>query len=738
MIDCSKELDMLRLYFFGTPVVTFNDQSLGLTRSATQISLFAFLVSHRDRPQSRSVLAAMFWPDLPDARARRNLNNALWELRDALKMAGSTDPYLLSDGQTVQFNSAAPVWLDVAEFETITAVLQQIPKPGGTFDDEITRRLNEAANLYRGDFLEGIYADWCIGLREQFREQYLLILEKLVQAYRAREQYAAALRSAQQLALVEPMHEEAHFQLIQLCALQGRLHEARTCYQRYKTIWRDELKSEPSHRMKALIQQIEYGANSEIDSSADEALARDLLLVIDSFASLRDLPEPRNEEERLWHERTWEQIAEAGERAARAFRARYANSEALRYFTVAADALSSLPDSRERNLRELVVRRERDELLDLSADRKGQAENLERADQLAEKLGEPKLRAELLARRAWLIMREGRYPQAIALLQQMLRLCQAENDEVQEALAYRLLGVAYSEIGDYRAALERHAQALSRDEAAKLNQSIYLDLNNLAEVLTAIGSYSAALSKLERAQTLMPLDATLLARATIAGNIGNLFVKLGRFDMAADQLTEAMNLARRAGDREVECWLGGRLSTLYQRRRETNRALVMAYHYYQVALEINGSLRMTELADLLTSLYCEGTDGKRALEWADRTYELAHTNGYWRYRLRSAMRQSQALLLLSEIECALEGAQRAVAEFEERGQVLEEEPELFYTLAQCAQTANDAQVAATAYARAREALLRQADLVVDADQRQQFLDSRSLHHAILATQITTP
>ena len=490
--------------------------------------------------------------------------------------------------------------------------------------------------------------------------------------------------------------------------------------------------------MKALIQQLENEVNSQIDLPANEALDRDLLLVIDSLASLYDLPEPRNEEERLWHERTWEQIIEAGERAARAFRAQYANSEALRYFTVVADALSSLPDSRERNLRELVVRRERDELLDLSADRKGQAENLERAGQLAEKLGDPKLRGELLARRAWLMMREGRYPQAIALLQQMLRLCQVDNDELQEALAYRLLGIAYSETGDYRAALECHAQALSRDEAAKLNQSIYLDLNNLADVLTATGNYSAALSKLERAQALAPLDATLLVRATIVGNIGNLFVKLGRFVMAADQLTEAMNLARRAGDREVECWLGGRLATLYQWRGETNRALVMAHHYYQVALEINGPLRMTELADLLAGLYCECANGKRALEWADRTYELARTNRYWRYRLRSAMRQSQALLLLSEVERALEGVQRAVAEFEERGQVLEEEPELFYTLAQCAQATNDTQVAATARARAREALLRQADWIVDADQRQRFLDSRSLYYVILAIQIATP
>lgn len=149
---------MLHIRLFGSPVITLSDQPLSLTRSTTQIILFAFLVTHRDRPHSRSVLAAMLWPDLPESRARRNLNNTLWELRNTLKTDTSAN-YLLSDNQTVQFNSDAPFWLDVAEFEKLTSFLHRSLAHNEGMDSEAIDQIEYAVSLYCADFLEGIYAD---------------------------------------------------------------------------------------------------------------------------------------------------------------------------------------------------------------------------------------------------------------------------------------------------------------------------------------------------------------------------------------------------------------------------------------------------------------------------------------------------------------------------------------------------------------------------------------------------
>lgn len=722
---------MLSIRLFGTPAVRFNDQPLQeLTRSPTQISLFAFLVTYRDRPHSRSILAAMFWPDVPESRARRNLNNALWELRRALKISSTaTDGYLLSDSQNIQFNAEAPFWLDVAEFSVAATTRCQNHQPDHNSADEKARQLDSAAQLYRGDFLEGAYADWCLAPREQLREQYLLVLETLTHTYRASGRHEAALRAAQQLAQTEPLREEAHFQIIQLCLLLGKPPEAWAHYHRYESIWRNELMTAPSARMKPLSFQLTSDAQILADPLADEELIQDRLLIIEALASLDDLPQPpESAPEKILRNRLWEQIAEAGERAGRTLRANYNHADALKYFSLAIDALSHLSETGERCQRELAIRCECDELFDLIADRPGQAQNLDRADYLAEKLGAVTAQIDLLARRAWLMTRTACYAEAVALLRQMLQLCRTSNQAgPQEALAHRLLGITFDEMGDFRAAFEHHRQALALDETSANSQGVYLDLNNLATVLTTMGNYSTARCNLERAQTFVTVDTSLLVRAIIMGNIGNLWTKLGCFPVAADKLKEAMRLAQQAGDRETECWLGGRLANLYYKRGEIDRALLMAHHYYQVAMDIEASHRMIELAELLAILYCELKNGKRALAWANTVDNLAHTIKCWRYQMRGAMRQAQAFCLLDEKNKALDFARQAVSEFEQRAQLLEEEPELFYILAQCALPAKKN----VSIGRARSALLRQVNWIENSELRQGFLSNHSLHRALL-------
>ena len=72
-------------------------------------SLLAYMVLHRDQPQSRSRLAGLFWGDRWERKGRSSLSTALWHIRHVLP---GEDP-LLSDLHTVQFDSSVDVWLDV-------------------------------------------------------------------------------------------------------------------------------------------------------------------------------------------------------------------------------------------------------------------------------------------------------------------------------------------------------------------------------------------------------------------------------------------------------------------------------------------------------------------------------------------------------------------------------------------------------------------------------------------------
>ena len=65
-------------------------RELPLPATLKSQSLLAYLVLHRDRPQSRDHLAELFWGDRPEHNARRSLATALWQIRRCLPGATTT------------------------------------------------------------------------------------------------------------------------------------------------------------------------------------------------------------------------------------------------------------------------------------------------------------------------------------------------------------------------------------------------------------------------------------------------------------------------------------------------------------------------------------------------------------------------------------------------------------------------------------------------------------------------
>ena len=93
-----------RLSYNGEPVVSVN--------SAPMQSLLAYLLIHRDTPQTRQHLAYLLWPDSTEAQARTNLRRELHHLRHALPDA---DRFLHVDAKFLQWRPDAPFRLDVAD-----------------------------------------------------------------------------------------------------------------------------------------------------------------------------------------------------------------------------------------------------------------------------------------------------------------------------------------------------------------------------------------------------------------------------------------------------------------------------------------------------------------------------------------------------------------------------------------------------------------------------------------------
>jgi DNA-binding SARP family transcriptional activator/predicted ATPase len=250
----------LSLTFLGSFQATLGGKALTAFRSAKVQGLLVYLALTRQQPQARDALAALFWPDEPDAVAKKNLRQSLYQLRQVLgETAAQEGSYLLVTRSTLQFNPAGDYSLDV------TAFLSCLEND----------RLEQAASLYQGDLLPGFTCDslpfeeW---LREEQERLHRLALDALFELTRhslARADYQTAQSLARQQLALEPWREEAHRQLMQALALLGERSAALVQYEACRAVLEEELGIEPSAETEALVahirdQQMEGGTRREL------------------------------------------------------------------------------------------------------------------------------------------------------------------------------------------------------------------------------------------------------------------------------------------------------------------------------------------------------------------------------------------------------------------------------------------------------------------------------------------
>ncbi len=218
-------------------------------------SLFAFLVLNRDRQLSRDLLAGMFWPDMADTQARRRLSQALWQIQTLFSGAGMAGSYLLASPNTVRFNPGPGFWLDVEVFEAAVAPLKEAPA-GELMTGGAAGKLAEAVDLYRGELLAGVYDEWVLMDQQRLRLLYHRALSHLATIHKSRGEFEEALGYARRLALLEPLREDAHRDVMRLCLLAGRPNEALLQYEVCYSALVDELGAEPEAATTELFESI--------------------------------------------------------------------------------------------------------------------------------------------------------------------------------------------------------------------------------------------------------------------------------------------------------------------------------------------------------------------------------------------------------------------------------------------------------------------------------------------------
>lgn len=238
---------MLTLKLLGKPQVSLDGTPVtGFISVKAQALLYYLAVSRR--PHARESLAGLLWGDMTEARASKNLRNALSNLR------GLVGEQLSITRAEVTFNRAAAHWLDVDRFAS--ALTGDLARK----DLEI---LHNAAELYAGDFLEGVHCgeallfeEWMLGQRALLKGLAVQALHTLVVKHLEREEYAAGIDYAHRLLTLEPWREETHRHVMILFARSRQRSAALAQYETCRRVLADELGVEPMAETTALYQRL--------------------------------------------------------------------------------------------------------------------------------------------------------------------------------------------------------------------------------------------------------------------------------------------------------------------------------------------------------------------------------------------------------------------------------------------------------------------------------------------------
>lgn len=220
----------LSIQLLGQFGVRRGDVQLSLESRRAE-SLVAWLLLHRDGPQSRQRLAFLLWPDSTEAQALTNLRHALHSLRRAQPDIGG---HLEVTTRTLRWRDDRPYRLDVADFESALA--------DGAWQ--------AAVDAYSGDLLAGRTEEWVDHDRDRLRRRYLDALQKLV-TERARDGDPDAVRHAERLLREQPLREETYRLLMGLYDARGDRARAVRVYHECAATLERELGVEPAAATRA-------------------------------------------------------------------------------------------------------------------------------------------------------------------------------------------------------------------------------------------------------------------------------------------------------------------------------------------------------------------------------------------------------------------------------------------------------------------------------------------------------
>jgi len=241
----------IKILALGEPAILIDEKPITRWRMTRAMELL-FLLLDSGRPLRKEQIITALWTETDD-HTNQTLHSTIHYLRKSLGESA-----IASQSGTYRLNLASRygehVWYDVAIFQDhYTRARQALENK----QEKVAQvEMLAMVDLYRGDYVQSFYSDWCTFQRDKLRLAYVEARNQLaLMAFRT-EQFEESATHWQHMLAIDPCLENAHYGLMRCYIQQRKRSLALRQYQRCVEVLQNELGVEPGSTLQNLYQQI--------------------------------------------------------------------------------------------------------------------------------------------------------------------------------------------------------------------------------------------------------------------------------------------------------------------------------------------------------------------------------------------------------------------------------------------------------------------------------------------------
>jgi two-component SAPR family response regulator len=230
----------IQAFFLGSFRVLVNNQPIEKWPSKKGKSVFAYILLNHKKKILRDVLMDIFWQKSSPDSARNSLNVAIHGIRRELEHIDPKNDFILFKDECYYFSQEVDISLDVEEFRKTWQSAQSIERNAGLLS--AVTKYRRAAGIYKGEFLEDeIYDSWSSLDRENLKEIYIVILDKISENLMNNGNHREAIRTCEKILEKDNCREDIYRRLMLCYSLLEQRDKALKIYRKCYKVLKNEL-----------------------------------------------------------------------------------------------------------------------------------------------------------------------------------------------------------------------------------------------------------------------------------------------------------------------------------------------------------------------------------------------------------------------------------------------------------------------------------------------------------------